>query len=29
MGSDLPVLKPKEVVKILNNLGFELVRYDE
>jgi predicted RNA binding protein YcfA (HicA-like mRNA interferase family) len=26
MGSDLPVLKPKEVVKILNNLGFELVR---
>ena len=26
MGNDLPVLKPKEVVKILNNLGFELVR---
>ena len=26
MGSDLPVLKPKEVVKILNSLGFELVR---
>ena len=29
MGSDLPVLKPKEVVKILNNLGFELVRQKE
>lgn len=26
MGGDLPVLKPKEVVKILNNLGFILVR---
>lgn len=26
MGSDLPVLKPKEVVKILNNHGFELVK---
>jgi len=25
MGSDLPVLKPKEVVKILNNPGYELV----
>jgi predicted RNA binding protein YcfA (HicA-like mRNA interferase family) len=26
MGSDLPILKPKEVVKILNNLGFVLAR---
>jgi len=26
MGGDLPVLKPKEVVKILNKLGFALAR---
>ena len=26
MGGDLPVLKPKEVVRILNNLGFVLAR---
>jgi len=26
MGGDLPVLKPKEVVKILNRLGFTMVR---
>jgi predicted RNA binding protein YcfA (HicA-like mRNA interferase family) len=26
MGSDLPVLKPKEVVKILNKLGCVFVR---
>ena len=26
MGSDLPVLKPKEVVNILTNLGFVLTR---
>jgi predicted RNA binding protein YcfA (HicA-like mRNA interferase family) len=26
MGGDLPVLKPKEVVKILNKLGFTMAR---
>ena len=26
MGGDLPVLKPKEVVRILNKLGFLLAR---
>jgi len=26
MGSDLPVLKPKEVVRMLNKFGFILVR---
>ena len=26
MGGDLPVLKPQEVIRILNRLGFSMVR---
>lgn len=26
MGGELPVLKPREIAKILRNLGFEMVR---